>query len=332
MPARDYYDILGISRKASQEEIKKAYRQLARKYHPDVSKEADAAAKFKEVQEAYDVLSDPQKRTAYDQFGHAGVGMGAGAAPDRSERWSYGPGGAKVYTWTNEGRPGEPDFDMNDLFGDLFSGAARTDRWTRGRGRARPRPETARGTDVEHQVTLAFEQAVWGTKMRLSLQQPNEQGQVHSETIEVKIPPGVTNGSKVRVKGKGNPGFAGGAPGDLYITVNVTPHPYFRREGNDIYVDVPVTVAEAIRGARVTIPTIDGPTVLTIPPGASGGQKLRLRGKGAPNPKKPEQERGDQYVVLKVVVPKEPPEGLDEALDKLQEATGDPREGLGWRL
>jgi len=329
MPARDYYDILGVTRKASPDEIKKAYRRLVRLHHPDVSKEPDAAQKFKEVQEAYEVLSDPQKRAAYNQFGHAGVGMGAGAAADRHERWTYGPGGARVHTWTGAGRPGEPDFDMGDLFEELLGGRRTRGGWTR--GRAAPRAEPAPGQDVEHDVTLTFEQAVWGTRLRIQLQQPDPQGRVQTQTIEVKIPPGVHEGSRIRVRGKGNPSFDDGPPGDLYIVTHVAPHPYFRREGGDIHLDLPITVAEAIRGAKITIPTIDGPTVLTIPPGTSSGQKLRLRGKGVPHPKK-SAGRGDQDVGVKVVVPKQAPPGTEETLDKLHEATGDPRKDLGWKL
>jgi curved DNA-binding protein len=332
MPPRDYYDILGVSRGANEKEIKKAYRGLARKYHPDVSKDADAAEKFKEVQEAYDVLSDSSKRAAYDQFGHAGVGMGAGATGSDYDRWAYGPGGARVHTWSNTGRPGEPDFDMSGLFEQLFRGGGRSGpQGGRGAGRRAQPARPTRGKDVEHKVTLAFEQAVWGTTMRIQLQRPNPDGKLQSETIDVKIPAGVTDGSKVRVRGKGDPGVAGGPAGDLHIVVGVTPHAYFRREGNDIYLDAPITIGEAVRGTKITLPTIDGPTVVTVPPGTSSGQKLRLKGKGVPNPKRKD-DRGNQYVVIKVIVPKDPPGDIDEALDSLDKACGDPRDSLGWNV
>jgi len=325
MPPRDYYDILGVSRTAADDEIKRAYRNLVRKYHPDVCKEKDAEKKFKEIQEAYDVLSDKNKRAAYDQFGHAGVGMGAGAAGGPSGQWAYGPGGAKVHTWSSSDWPGGVDVDIGDIFGDLFGKSPFGSRF-----RTKSRPAPVRGRDVEHEITLAFEQAVWGTKVRIQLQRPDPNGRMQTETIEVKIPPGVGEGSRVRVRGKGDPGRGGGQPGDLYIVVHVRPHQYFTREGNDIYVDVPITISEAVRGAKITIPTIDGPTVVVVPPGTSSGKKLRLRGKGAPDPKTG--QRGDLYGVVKVVVPEKVPAGIDDALGKLHQASGDPRKDLGWAV
>jgi len=327
MAARDYYDILGVARRASDEEIKKAYRKLVRQYHPDVSKDKSKASeqKFKEVQEAYEVLSDPKKRAAYDQFGHAGVGMGAGASPGGAGRTGYGPGGAKVYTWTGSDFPGAENLGVGDIFSEIFGGTS----FGRRAG-TRARSRSSRGKDVEHNVTLTFEQAVWGTTMRLQLQRPNSQGNVRTETIDIKIPPGVCDGARVRVRSKGDPGFGGAEAGDLYIVAQVKAHPYFHRDGKDVYLDVPITTAEAIRGAKITIPTIDGPTVVTVPPGTSSGQKLRLRGKGAPDAKTG--QRGDQYAVIKLVVPKQPPEGIDEALDRIQQASGDPRSQLGWAI
>ncbi len=322
MALRDYYDILGVSRTANGDEIKRAYRKLARKYHPDVCKEKDAEKRFKEINEAYEVLSDRDKRAAYDQFGHAGVGMGAGATGSRGGPGVYGPGGAKVHTWSTEGEA----FNLEDLFGDLFGGGRSP--FGRGRGRVRPQPES--GRDVEHHVNLNFEEAIRGTHLRIQLQRPDARGRIQTETIEVKIPPGVTEGSKVRVREKGDPGINGGPAGDLYIVTHIREHAYYRREDNDLYIDLPITVTEAIRGAKVTIPTLDGPTVLTIPPGTSSGQKLRLRGKGAPDPKTG--RRGDQYAVIKIVVPKIPPTGVDEALDRLQAACGDPRKDSGWTV
>jgi curved DNA-binding protein len=322
MAVRDYYEILGVSRKATADEIKKAYRKLARKYHPDVNKDKDAPEKFKEATEAYSVLSDAKKRAAYDQFGHAGVGMGAGATGGPGG-YAYGPGGAQAYTWSDIGG-GNAGFNLDDILGDLFGG--RGGRSPFGSRRSRPAPE--RGQDVEHEVTLSFEDAVWGTKLQIRLQRPNASGSMQSETIEVKIPPGVTEGSKIRVRGKGDPGVNGGPEGDLYIVTHIRPHEIYRREGRDIYIDLPITVTEAIRGAKITIPTIDGATVLTVPPGTSSGQKLRLRGKGVPDPRT--NERGDQYAVIKIVIPKKTPEGIDELLDKLQAASGNPRDISGW--
>jgi curved DNA-binding protein len=323
MAVRDYYDILGVSRKANADEIKKAYRKLARKFHPDVNKAKDAEEKFKEGTEAYSVLSDPQKRAAYDQFGHAGVGMGAGAPGGQGGPYGYGPGGGQAYNWGGGG-----GINLEDILGDLFGGGGGKSPFGGRKTRRRPQPE--KGSDVEHSVTLGFEEAVWGKKLPIQLQRPDERGMVQTESIEVKIPPGVTEGSRIRVRGKGDPGMGGGAAGDLYIVTHVRPHPYYRRDGNDIYLDLPITVAEAIRGVKVTIPTIDGPTILTVPPGTSSGQKLRLRSKGVPDPKT--KTRGDQYAVIKIVVPKEPPPAIEEALDKLQSASGDPRKNLDWAI
>jgi len=326
MAQRDYYDVLGVNRKATDEEIKRAYRRLARKFHPDVNKAKDAEQKFKEVNEAYEILSDKQQRAAYDQFGHAGVGMGGGAGRPGGP---YGPGGARTYTWTGEGGPQGMDFNLEDLIGDLFGGGGGGRSPFGGRrGRGRARPEPMRGQDVEHHVNLGFEEAVWGTKLRIQLQKPDDRGRTTTETIEVKIPPGVHEGSRIRVRGKGDPGQAGGPPGDLYIVTHVREHPYYRRESSDIYMDLPITVAEAVRGAKVTIPTIDGPTVLSVPAGTNSGQKLRLRGKGVPDPKTG--KRGDQYAQIKIVVPKTVPEDVLESLERLNQATGDPRKDLGW--
>jgi curved DNA-binding protein len=221
MTQRDYYDILGVSRTATAEEIKRAYRKLARKYHPDVSKEKDTDKKFKEVNEAYEVLSEKDKRAAYDQFGHAGVGMGGQAPGGRPGQGYGGPGGSQAYSWNNAGGG---DVDLEDIFGSMFGGG-RSPFGRRGRGR----PQPTQGKDVEHHINLTFEEAIWGTKLRIQLQKPDERGRVSSETIEVKIPPGVIEGSHIRVRDKGDPGMAGGPPGDLYIVTHVKDHPYYRR-------------------------------------------------------------------------------------------------------
>ncbi len=311
MSARDYYDILGVKRNAGEDEIKKAYRNLARKYHPDVSKDKNAVEKFKEVQEAYSVLSNSKKRAAYDQFGHAGVGMGNGAGG--GPQWAHGPGRGNVHSWSSSEMPNGFNFDIGDIFGDVFGKRSQRAR------RAAP----VRGQNVEHGVTLSFEQAVHGTNLNLRIQKP---GQAGTENLEIKIPEGVKEGSRVRVKGKGEPGLNGGPAGDLYIVTHISPHKYFRREGNDIYIDLPITVSEAILGAKVSIPTIDGSTVLTVPPGTSGGQKLRLKGKGVRDLKT--KKRGDQYVVVKVIVPKQRSEEIDKLAEELQKHTEDPRKGL----
>lgn len=280
MAKRDYYEVLAVPRSATAEQIKAAYRRLARKYHPDVNKAADAAERFAEVHEAYDVLSDKQKRQKYDYFGHAGP------------RGQAGPGeqgaGPRVH-WTTTGGP--VDFeeafqgvDLEDLLGGFT-----------GRRAHRPR----RGQDIEYQLTLDFLQAVNGVTTTVQVPKPSENGQFATERIEVRIPQGVDDGSRIRLRGKGRPGMAGGPPGDLYILVRVLEHPYFRRVGLDIYIDLPISVTEALLGAKVDVPTLDGMTLLTVPAGASSGVRLRLKGKGV---RKGETgQRGDGYAVVKIV-------------------------------
>jgi DnaJ-class molecular chaperone len=319
MAKRDYYEILGISRSATPDEIKKAHRKLVRQYHPDVNRDnPKAAEKFNEVTEAYDVLSDPTKRRNYDQFGHAGVGAGGapGAGGDPFEayrraqagaRGGGGPGGARTYTWqTGPGGPTVEDFDfdvgnggLGDMFEQLFGarsgGAGR--RSAGGAGGRAARRETPRGADVEYPVELTFEQAARGTTLPLQI---NRDGKI--ETIEIKIPAGVKEGSRVRIKGRGE--HSGGEPGDLFIVTTVRPHPYFRREGLDVLMDLPVSMYEALDGAKITVPTLDGPVTLTIPPGTSSHAKLRIKGRGIHRGT----EKGDQLVVVKIIVPK----GLEE--------------------
>lgn len=307
MAKRDYYEVLGVSRSASTDEIKRAYRQLARKHHPDVNKDPDAAKRFAEVTEAYDVLSDKEKREAYDYLGHAGLGAGGPAGGGRQQAWTSGRG-ANVS-------------DFFDRFGginfeDLFGGA-------RG-GRAR-RP--GRGEDIEYELALEFMQAVDGISTTVQVRRPTETGGSAVETIEVKIPPGVHDGSRVRVKGKGGPGVAGGPPGDLYIVTRVKKHPYFRRDKWDIHVDLPVSAVEAMLGAKVEVPTLGGRATLTVPPGTCSGRRLRLKGKGVTNPKtaKP----GDLYAVVRIVVPESLSERGRELVEQLAEAESfDPRSGL----
>jgi len=324
MAKRDFYDVLGVSRNASADEIKRAYRKLAKQYHPDRAKgDASAAAKFTEVQEAYDLLSDPKRREQYDRFGHAG--------PMPEGGWQEGPGGARVYTWNSRGGGAPADFDFGDL-SDLFGGGAggasifeeligggRRGRRSRRSGAATAPP--VRGADLEHEVTLDFEQAVHGTTMQLSQQAP-EGGK---ETISVRIPPGVSDGQRVRVREKGAAGPAG--RGDLYIVCRIRPHAYFRREGDDIYLDLPVTLAEAALGGKVSMPTLEGMTVVTIPPGTASGKKLRLSGKGIANPRTG--TRGDQYAVIRIVPPAQPTPRQRKLLEELAETgLGNPREGL----
>jgi len=303
---RDYYEVLGIPRTATADEIKKAHRKLARKFHPDMNKNNPAATeKFKEIQEAYDVLSEPPKRQNYDQFGHAGVN--AGPAPG-------GGGGARSRggsTWQPNPNVTVEDFDFSgggnfsDMFEQLFGGAGGP-RARAGRG-ARPAPPPQRGQDIEHPVTLTFEQAARGSTLPLQI---NRDG--HIETIEIKIPAGVKDGSRIRIKGRGQQ--TNGQPGDLYILTAVQPHPYFRREGLDVYLELPVSVYEALLGAKIQVPTLDGPVSLTIPPGTGAGAKLRIKSRGIARG----EEKGDQYVQIKVAVPKDLDDQDKKAIEELE--------------
>jgi DnaJ-class molecular chaperone len=289
MAKRDYYEILGVSRNASDEEIKKAHRRLARQYHPDVNKSnKQAEEKFKEAQEAYDVLSDPAKRRNYDQFGHAGVsgGFDPGVDPFKGARRS----GRRAPN------PADFGFDPQDInngqFQDIFEQLFGS-RGPYGGGAGRGRSAPLRGADREMTLTIDFADAARGTHVPLTIHR--EGG---PENIEVKVPGGVVSGNKIRVRGKGG---SGAEPGDLILTVEVREHRFFRRDGLDVILDLPVTVFEAMLGAKVTVPTLDGPVSLTIPPGSSSGARLRLRERGAHR----RNEKGDQIVVLKVMVPRE---------------------------
>ena len=322
MAKRDYYDILGVSRTADAAEIKKAHRKLARQYHPDVNKDDPKAAdRFQEVQEAYDVLSDPEKRNRYDQFGHYGTGGAGGADPFEAFRRAqqarggrggggggapggfggYGPGGFRVENIDPEDLEDLKNGQFGDVFEQLFGSAGPF-----GRRGSRPRPagpeEYARGPrsarpsdlNVEYPVTISFEEAAHGTAVPITLSRGGK-----TESIDIKVPAGVKDGQRVRIKGRGSQ--QGSATGDLILVVTVKPHPYFRREGLDVLLDLPVSMYEAILGAKVDVPTLDGRVTLTVPPGTSGGQKLRIKGQGITKGT----QRGDQYVVVKVIVPKD---------------------------
>lgn len=322
MAQKDYYQILDVSKNASQDEIRKAYKKLARKYHPDVRPDdKEAAERFKEVQEAYAVLGDEEKRKQYDRFGHAFEQAGRGAG-GRTYTWSTGPGGAGGF-----------EFDLHDLFGgaggvdlgDLFGGAF-------GRGgspfggagpQQQPRTRPMKGQDVRTEVEVPFQTAAEGGSYPLQLRRD---GQV--ERLTVKIPPGIADGGTIRLAGQGEPGPGGGPAGDLLVKIRVAPHPYFRREGNDLYVDVPVTPTEAALGAKVDVPTLsEGQVKLTIPPGTSSGTRLRLRGQGIRNPKTG--QHGDQFVVVKIVMPKNLTDDARRLYEQLAEAAPQsPRAGL----
>ena len=330
MPDRDFYQILGLSRNAGADEVRKAYRRLARKYHPDLNPgDKSAEARFKEMSAAYEVLSDPQKRRLYDEYGEAGLRGGfAGAGPE-GVTYQRGPGG---YTWrySTVGESPFEDFDFSqfrgtggaesaeDLFSRLFGAAG-------GGQRVRPRREPQLGADVESELRLTFDQAARGATTDLKLRHPD--GRV--ETLTVKIPPGVCDGRRVRLKGQGRLAPDGGPRGDLYIVCRVAEHPYFRLEGRDVYVELPISAGEAVLGAEVDVPTLGGMTTVKIPPGTSSGQKLRLRGKGVPGEKG--EPPGDQYVVVRVVVPKKVDGEAARLMREFQERTGfNPRADVRW--
>jgi len=316
MAKRDYYEVLGVPRGASSEQIKKAYRRLARKYHPDIAgNDKSATERFKETQEAYEILSDPQKRQAYDTYGHAASNMGAGP-------WAGGPGNSQNYTWSSQGGgPGQFNFDFSDIFGGFkgsrgaagaggFGDIFEQMRSRSGRGSARPAPPPQRGQDITHTALVSFTDAINGTSKDVVMTVTQSDGKQRKEHLSVKIPPGVDNGSKIRLRGKGQPG-PNGRNGDLIITIKVEPHPYFKREGDEIYLELPLTFDEAAIGAKIEVPTLSGPTTVSVPPGSSSGRKLRLKGKGIKSQKS--KDPGDMFLTLKIV----PPVQIDETSKKL---------------
>ncbi|MFN9720411.1 MAG: DnaJ C-terminal domain-containing protein [Planctomycetota bacterium] len=309
MSKRDFYEVLGLSRSASQDEIRKAYKKLARKFHPDVKPaDPDAEKKFSEITEAYDVLSDEQKRANYDQFGHAA--RGAGGNPfDGFQGFGGGGGGAA--------------FDLNDILGGMFGGGGGRGGSPFGGAGRRAQPRSQKGQDAKAEITVPFSVAINGGEHTVTLQHG-----ASSERLSVKIPAGIEDGKSIRLAGQGTPGVAGGPPGDLIVTVHIAAHPWFRRDGQNLLVEVPVTASEAVLGAKIDVPTLnDGMVVLTIPPGTSSGAKLRLRGKGVLNHKSG--ERGDQFVTLKIVVPKDLSAEARELFERLVTAAPQaPRSGL----
>jgi len=282
MKYKDYYATLGVDRGASEEEIKKAYRKLARKYHPDVSKEPNAEERFKEVAEAYETLKNPEKRAAYDQLGRYAPGQEFRPPPDWGDRFA---GAETIFE----------DLDLADLFEGLT-----------GRRRAGPRgePGPQPGRDYEAAVRLSFEQAFDGAEIELDLSvvEYDEQGVPHRapKRVKVRIPKGVTDGQQLRVPGKGATGANGGRDGDLYLDIQVEPHPLYRVAGQDLYLDLPLAPWEAALGATLTLPTPAGTVSLKVPPGTRAGQQLRLAGRGLA---RPGAGVGDLYAITHIVMP-----------------------------
>ncbi|MCH9003069.1 MAG: DnaJ domain-containing protein [Planctomycetes bacterium] len=311
--SQDYYDVLGVKKNASTDEIKRAYRRLAKKYHPDRNPgDPHAEAKFKEVQEASSVLNDPEKRALFDRHGRAGVG-----------NWNTSTNGQKVYEWGGGSTIKEEE--LEELFA-AFGGRGGQSSFFDGIfGRhqtRRPKPRPRRGADEEHNITLTFEQAVAGCTVTVSLR---DKRTGRTEKLDVKIPPGVSNGQKIRLKGKAQPGSGGGAPGDRLIVVSISPHRFFRRVDDDIYLDVPLSITEATLGTKVEVPSLTGIATVTIPAGTPSGTRLRLRGKGVAG-------RGDQYVVVQIVPPKTMTDEQQDCVQRLRElGEVNPREDIDWR-
>ena len=322
MKFRDYYEVMGVTRDASQEVIKRAYRRLARKYHPDVSKEPDAEAKFKQLQEAYEVLKDPEKRAAYNQLGENWrAGQDFRPPPDwgKGFEFSRGRGGQ-----TRRGPRDEGAAEFSDFFSELFGA-----RSPFGRASASRRQDfAAAGQDHMARVEIDLEDAYRGGTRMIELRTPelSAEGElrVKPRTLRVSIPAGVNEGQQIRLARQGSPGIGGGPSGDLYLEISIRPHPLYKLEGRDVTLELPVAPWEAALGEHVSVPTLGGPVDMKLPVGARAGQKLRLRGRGLPGP-----TPGDQYVSLKIALPPDSPKAREFFERMKQELPFDPRAGLG---
>ncbi len=317
MPA-DYYKELGVARGASDDEIKKAYRKLAGQLHPDKNPgDKKIEARFKNVNRAYQALSDAEKRRLYDEFGEEGLREGFNSAAARAYR-SGGSGPSAYRSRTRGGgavnvedlfsgpgsEPSSGPGGIGDLFGDLFSRAGR-----------RGSSQGMKGSDIASEVSVDFISALRGAELKLRLQDGGDE-------ITVRVPPGAGDGDKVRIAGQGAPGAYGGPPGDLILNIRVSKHPHFERSGLDLYLDLPITVGEAYRGAKVRVPTPDGAITLTVPKHAQSGQIARIKGRGV----KRKTEHGDLYIRFQIKLPVSESEEIDAAVSVLENAmTGDVR-------
>ena len=306
MKYKDYYRILGVARNATGEDIKKAYRKLAHKYHPDVSKDPEGEEKFKEVAEAYETLKNPEKRPAYDQLGSYQPGQDFQPPPDWGKQF------------------GDSHFSFEDVdLADLFAGLAA------GRHRAGPGTGQIRmpGQDYEVTAGISLEEAYRGTEVELNLTVPeyDAKGLLHRvpRTFKVRIPKGATDGQRLRLAGRGGKGLNGGRDGDLYLNIALRPHPLFRVSGHDLYLDLPLAPWEAVLGAAVEVPTLGGPVRLKVPPNTRAGQQLRLSRRGLP---KPNGKEGDLFAIAQVVMPAATSERERELFRQLAEgSTFNPR-------
>lgn len=315
---RDYYEILGVPRTATQEEIQRAYRKLARKFHPDVNKEAGAEDKFKEINEAYEVLKDAEKRGKYDQLGpNWRAGEEFRPPPGWDTHYDFGqrgPGAAE-FQWSGSG-------DFSDFFEILFGGRSGFGGMGGGPRARRQSVRPQQGADREATIRIPMEDAYHGGPRTITLQSqtitPEGQLSVQEKTYEVKIPRGILSGQKIRLSGQGEEGMAGGQKGNLYLKVEIEPHPRYRLEGRDVYMDLPVAPWEAALGAEIEVPTMSGPVTLKLPPGTQSGKKLRLRGRGMPNPRG---TAGDLYVVVSITVPRKLSSQEQELFEQLRKVS-----------
>ena len=295
MQFKDYYETLGVARDASPDDVKRAYRRLARKYHPDVSKEANAESRFKEVGEAYEVLKDPEKRAAYDRFG---------------KDWKHGQEFRPPPGWERQFNSGGGGFSGTSGFSDFFETL-----FGHGGARGARGPTRVRGGDQSTRLEIPIEDAYRGATRNITLR---------GRTLSVRIPRGITEGQRIRLSGQGGVGAAGGPAGDLYLTVAYAAHPLFRAEGRDVHLKLPVAPWEAALGATVAVPTLGGKVDLKVPRGSRAGRALRLKGRGLPG-----QPNGDQYVALEIVVPPADTPEAEALYRKMAESMDfDPRAGL----
>jgi curved DNA-binding protein len=313
---KDYYKIMGVARDASQDDIKRAYRKLARKYHPDVSKEPNAEEKFKELQEANEVLKDPEKRVAYDQLG---TNWRAG------QEFRPPPDWGRDFEFSTSSFGGAEEGGFSDFFSSLFG---QRSPFGGTRGGARARGFAAAGDDHVAKIQIDLEDAFRGGAHTIELKSPQvgDDGrlEVRPRTLKVTIPAGVVEGQRIRLAGQGSPGIGGGPPGDLYLEIGFRPHRLFQVEGRDVTLTLPIAPWEAALGATVQTPTLAGPVELRVPANAKAGQKMRLKGRGLPGP-----TPGDQYVVLKIVQPPADTPRARELYEQMQrELPFDPRAEL----
>lgn len=311
--SEDYYRILGIERTASEAEIQTAFRDRARKYHPDLNPDdASAKEKFQQVQRAYEVLNDPEKRAKYDKFGSNFDAADGAGGPGHA--WRQAPGGFSP-----------EDIDLSEIlggqggFGDIF----RQFTGSRARGGRQQNRRAKRGRDLRHELTVPLQTVVQGGEVQVALRRADGR----TETITVRVPQGIEDGKKIRLRGQGEPGPSGSKPGDILITVRVAQHPMFRRRGNNLEIDLPVTLDEAIAGAKVDVPTPNGTITLTIPPGTSSGKKLRAKGQGVPGKNG---AAGDLFAIIQIVLPSDLSSVAAEQIRSLKLGPNNPRSDLKW--